>query len=201
MFRGNVIRMLLGAPTDPMSFDPMYGKCGTDGEFEIWRWDDVGSMITEPVFKIDSFNGLANFDGLNVNIADGSLTVEGAPVVTSASLPALSCFCSGFINRPRSYSKWGSVSNGGFLASGPDAEASAAGSVALGEAIASGEYSIAAGVFEVEARGEGSLAVGLFNRSLASGSATTGVSNLVRSNASYWNVVGSSVMMIFPFVG
>lgn len=63
-----------------------YGATYNTGTFNIWRRDDYwnGGLVA-PVFRIDTAANTAAFNGVNVSISGGTLSVAGSPVLTSAS--------------------------------------------------------------------------------------------------------------------
>lgn len=124
-----------------------------DGKFEVWGLGDFSGVGTSPMLAIDSSANTAAFQGVNVSISGGTLTLGGSPVATQSSLPVILEGLSGKVV----------IGNG--TATGTSAVA-----IGLGSATASGNKAVAFGE-GTRALTYAESALGIFNAS-ASGDAT-----------------------------
>lgn len=76
--KGMPLTMVLGVNQSPTPLN---------GTLEVWRYTDYGNNASsiKPIFKIDSALNTADFNGLNVKVEAGSLSVAGSPVLTAAN--------------------------------------------------------------------------------------------------------------------
>ena len=149
---GDPVRIYLGTTTQ------------TDGTFEVVPYGDALYAPSNPaLFSIDSSADTATFNGLDVSINNGTLSVGGSTVLSQSNATGylsgegflqLSGFNSALsAATPPTSTAWqaayvtrGSVSNGAFLAMGGTATASGQYSIASGDtAIASSLHSYANG--------------------------------------------------------
>ena len=164
---GDPVRIYLGTTTQ------------NDGIFEVVSYGDaLYSSSTPALFSIDSSADTALFNGVDVSISNGTLSVSGSPVLSQATSTGylsgqgflqLSGFNSALAtSTPPTSSAWqaayfprGNVSNGAAWAFGTTSSATKAHAVAIGSgATASGEYSHANGT-SVTASGNYSRASGI----------------------------------------
>lgn len=135
------------------------------GVFRVWGSSDYlyGNSSVTPLFSIAHPAGTATFDGVDVVISNGTLTVAGSPALTQANSTSylsgqgflqssgLSAALSGIT--PPTDSSWtntylarGAVTNNGILAFGTLAAASAQYAVAIGHgAVANGTSAFSVG--------------------------------------------------------
>ena len=76
---GRPLSFVLGADNDPVN--------ATVGTFDVWKLNDYWNAGT-PVFRIDTNTNTAAFNAVNVTISNGTLSVGGSPVLTSAAAAA-----------------------------------------------------------------------------------------------------------------
>lgn len=135
------------------------------GAFRVWGSSDYlyGNSSVTPLFEIAHPAGTATFDGVDVVISNGTLTVAGSPALTQASSTSY-LSGQGFLQSsglvaalsgitPPTTTSWtntyvprGNVSNGGLIALGTSTTASQLDSVAIGYGnSATGSYSWATG--------------------------------------------------------
>lgn len=71
---GTPIRFFLGAEN----------SAETNGKFQVHNYNSQFASNPTPLFEVDSTIGKAKFDGVNVEVNNGTLKVGGSPVLTSA---------------------------------------------------------------------------------------------------------------------
>ena len=199
---GNPVTIVLATDKD----DETNWGSSDKGVFNIWKKSKYFSTspTAKPLFEVDSLNGTAVFDSVNVSVNNGSLSVGGSPVLTEAGLgsalssatpPVSTAWQGAYLSR-------GNVSNGGLWAAGT-ATASGSYSIAYGSGttVASGAYSEAAGTsakatggysnakgFIVTASGNYSSAWGSNAEATGTGSVAFGLG--VKSQSSFETVFG-----------
>jgi hypothetical protein len=135
------------------------------GSFSIWKssayHNTAGSQVA--LFRVNSADSTAVFDSVAVNVANGSLSVAGSPVLTTSSAPAV-LSGQGFIT---GQTLAGALKQQANVINGPFSNATGAHSVALGRtAVASGNFAFASG-YSATATGEHSFAHGYQSNALA----------------------------------
>jgi len=174
---GNPVSVVLATDKD----DETMGGSGDYGVFNIWKRSKYVSTnpAAKPLFEVDSISGSAVFDSVNVSVNNGSLSVGGSPVVTAGGFDSALALST----PPHNNALWanvfvprGTVSNGGFLASG-SAQATGQSAIAfgLGTTKATGSYSQAHGL-AATASGEYSYANGTFAAATGTFSSAKGFS-------------------------
>lgn len=206
---GNPVNVVLG--TDVDNSNP------NRGVFSIWRTDKFNdtnvATVEHPYFKVDAGAQTAAFNGVNVSIVDGTLSVSGSPVVTQSTGAAFLGGLTGAIdigNGTASHSAAIAIGQNSPLASqsgaialgngqatglnsiaiGTSAVATASNSVALGQSSALGSNSLAATMGTIYSTAYGSTAV--------SGGAVEGSNNFAAGNGAYTRAFSSVALGTYP---
>lgn len=197
---GNPIDMVLGSDESPQI---------DRGAFRVWGSSTYlyGSSTATPLFSIEHPAGTATFDGLDVTISNGTLTVAGSPALTQASSTSylngqgfiqssgLATALSGIT--PPTSTSWtntylarGNVTNSGALALGTSTSASAQYAVAIGHgATASGTNALSVGN-GASSQGTYSFSMGISANAVADHSFAFG--NGVTANSLHTRATGAS---------
>ncbi len=197
---------------NPISIIPHSSPDYNSGTFDIWKVSQYGISGGLPAFRVDTSTNIASFNSVAVTIANGSLTIAGSPVLTTATAPGILA-ANGFVTTsnfntslanalPPTSAAWnsayvarGNVGSGvGLLALG-SGQATSFGSVALSNgSIASGPFSIAGGN-GAAATSARALSVGYFSKAVSTDSIALGTSaeaGLLGTVSSYSTAIGKS---------
>lgn len=125
----------------------------SEGNFEIYRGDSTVEL-EDPLFVLNSSTHQAEFNGVDLKINGGTLSVAGSPVATQLSMPVFLEGLSGKIDIGN-----GSAGTNAIAIGVQSPTASGNGAVALGSGTASGTNAFASGSGALS-QGIGSVAIG-----------------------------------------
>lgn len=168
------------------------------GVFRIWGSSDYlyGTSSAKPLFSIDHPSGDAKFEGLDVTISNGTLSVGGSQVLTQATAPTFLGSFSGAIDFGN-----GSTGSSTAVAIGQNSPwAGSNGAVAMGGGAAYGEFSFASGQSTVAlgkytvAMGNGARAEGWYASAFGNSHAIGGLSLAASQGGTTINGVGATAL-------
>jgi len=168
------------------------------GVFNVWSGDKYlsGNPAHKPLFSVASPDMTAKFEGVNVSISNGTLTVASSPVLTNSTAGAFLASFTGPIDIGN-----GSTGNPTAVAIGqnsPYAGANAA--VALGGGSATGQFSFATGEATQAigkysfAAGGGAQAHGWYSTAFGNSQALAGLSFAASQGGTYASATGSTAV-------